>query len=249
MIGFRESVFTRFHGTIARMQAYSEWAFVTIVQRVLSQVGLRMHYGHPDIFSGTSPMYQNQHFLTFCSSAPYIYARAGISKANPVYNLSEDIFAGYVALLHDKQSTHTDLLQDEKGRDTALPSTSTFTAKIAQGAAAQMKSRDVFELHTRLDYIRQLMFFQSSTGFYIATTLMLVSVRMYMLGLLLFTLAGYSAQNLGNFGLIFSLPFLIQVGSFTLVPLLLESYTDGGFWALLQVHLVAQPPPSAIRWF
>jgi 1,3-beta-glucan synthase len=54
IIGFRERVFTERQGTVARFQAYSEWSFVTIMQRVLGLLGLRMHYGHPDFFDGTS---------------------------------------------------------------------------------------------------------------------------------------------------------------------------------------------------
>jgi hypothetical protein len=218
IIGFRESVFTRHISTVGRLQAYAEWAFGTIVQRVMSKLGVRMHYGHPDFFS-----------------AAWVFSRSGLSKANPTYNLSEDIFAGYVATLRQRKSSHTDRIQDEKGRDTSLSSTYTFTAKISQGAASQMKSRDVFELNTRLDFIRQFLTFQGSIGFYFSTALMLTSVKMYLVGLLLFTIAGFSAENLGNLGLIFSVPFLFQVGNFNLVPLVLEAYAEEGFWSVLQV--------------
>lgn len=218
IIGFRETIFTRTHGSVARFQAYAEWAFVTIVQRVLSKLGIRMHYGHPDFFQSS-----------------WIYSRSALSKVNAVYNLSEDIFAGYVALLHNRRSVHTDEIQDEKGRDTSLASTYTFTAKLAQGAASQMKTRDIFDMNTRLDFVRQFLLFHSSLGYYVATSAMMISVKMYLFGLLVFTLGGYSAENLGNMELIFSLPFLLQIGNFTLIPLLLEAYVEEGFWAVLRV--------------
>jgi hypothetical protein len=218
IIGFRESVFTRRLSTVGRMQAYAEWAFGTIIQRVLAKLDVRMHYGHPDFFS-----------------APWVFSRSALSKANPNYNLSEDIFAGYIAALHDRRSTHTDRIQDEKGRDTSLASTYIFNAKISQGAASQLKTRDIFELNTRLDFLRQFLLFQSSLGYYFATALMLVSVKLYLFGLLLFTMAGFSAENLGNLGLIFSVPFLLQVGNFSLIPLVLEAYAEDGFWAVLEV--------------
>ena len=49
----------------------------TIVQRVMAKLGVRMHYGHPDFFSSA-----------------WVFSRSALSKANPTYNLSEDIFAG-----------------------------------------------------------------------------------------------------------------------------------------------------------
>ena len=69
-----------------------------------------------------------------------------------------------------------------------------------------MKSRDIFELNTRLDFVRQYLTFQGSIGFYFSTALMLLSVKMYLFGLLLFTVAGFSAENLGNLGLVRALP-------------------------------------------
>jgi hypothetical protein len=218
IVGFRENVFTRGHGAVARFQAYAEWAFGTIVQRVLSKLGLRMHYGHPDFFA-----------------ASWVFSRSALSKANPVYNLSEDIFAGYMAMLSKRRSVHTDKIQDEKGRDTALGSTYTFTAKLAQGAASQIKSRDVFDLYTRLDFLRYFLLFHSSLGYYFTTTAMLASVKMYLFGLLVFSLAGYSAENLGNLQFIYSVPFLVQVGMFTLLPLILEVAVEEGVWAVLKV--------------
>ena len=218
IVGFREAIFTRGHGTVARFQAYAEWAFGTIVQRVLSKIGLRMHYGHPDFFS-----------------ASWVFSRSSISKANPVYNLSEDIFAGYTALLNDRRSVHTDKIQDEKGRDTSLGSTYTFNAKLAQGAASQMKSRDVFWMNSRLDFLRGFLLFHTSLGYYFTTTAMLSSVKMYLFGLLVFSLAGYSAENLGNLQFIYSVPFLVQVGMFTLLPLILEIGVEEGVWSVLKV--------------
>jgi hypothetical protein len=53
-------------------------SFVTIVQRVLSYTGVRLHYGHPDIFDG--------YWCRF---------HVGLSKASVDVNLSEDIFFGF----------------------------------------------------------------------------------------------------------------------------------------------------------
>jgi hypothetical protein len=222
--GFREAIFTRSQGTVGRFQAYSEWTFGTLVQRVYSKLNIRMHYGHPDFFSSA-----------------WVYSRL-LSKANPIYNLSEDIFAGYFAALHGRRSTHTDQIQDEKGRDTSLSSTAIFTAKLAQGAASQMKSRDVFTLNTRLDFLRLFFVFHSSLGYYFTTTTMLLSVKAYLFAFIVFSLAGYSAENLQNLSFVYSMPFLVQVGMATLLPLVLEVGREEGVLAVLK--LIADLPLS-----
>jgi hypothetical protein len=220
IIGFRERVFTERQGTIARFQAYSEWSFVTITQRVLSLLGVRMHYGHPDFFY-----------------APWVYSRGALSKASPRYNLSEDIFAGYMAFLHGKRSTHTDRIQDDKGRDVSISSTAVFNAKLAQGAASQLKTRDLFELNSRCDFITQFLLYQGTLGFYLSTTLMLSSVQLYVFSLWLFSLARFSTENLGNLELAYSVPWLFQTGNFLLIPLLLESAIEAGVWKAFRVLL------------
>jgi hypothetical protein len=98
-----------------------------------------------------------------------------------------------------------------------------------------MKSRDIFYLNSRLDFLRQFLLFHSSLGYYFTTTAMLSSVKMYLFGLLVFSLAGYSAENLGNLQFIYSVPFLIQVGMFTLLPLVLEVGVEEGVWNVLKV--------------
>ena len=51
-VGFREWIFSDVTGTLGAFAASSEFAFSTIVQRVLDSPGkVRMHYGHPDLFN------------------------------------------------------------------------------------------------------------------------------------------------------------------------------------------------------
>jgi hypothetical protein len=52
IIGSREYIFTKNLGTIARAHAYQEWSFGTLVLRTYSDLGIRLHYGHPDVFHG-----------------------------------------------------------------------------------------------------------------------------------------------------------------------------------------------------
>ena len=85
VVGFREYPFTERLSTVGRFMAYEELSFGTIAQRVLSMLGTRLHYGHPDFFDG------------FWSKT------VGLSKANPRYHLNEDIFAGYEMMLRGEK--------------------------------------------------------------------------------------------------------------------------------------------------
>eukprot|EP01130_Rhizamoeba_saxonica_P007351 TRINITY_DN2971_c0_g1_i1.p1 TRINITY_DN2971_c0_g1~~TRINITY_DN2971_c0_g1_i1.p1 ORF type:complete len:1946 (-),score=334.56 TRINITY_DN2971_c0_g1_i1:891-6728(-) len=220
IIGFREEVFTHRQGTVARLMGYSEWSFGTIVQRTLGKLGLRMHYGHPDFFW-----------------APWVFSRSSLSKASARYNLSEDVFAGFYAFQSGRRSLHTDRIQDEKGRDTSLSSTYTFQAKLAQGCASILKTRDIFEIASRIDAIRLYLFLQSSFGYFITSVIMLSAVKMYLFGIMMFTISGFSAENLENLEIAFSVPWLFQLGNFLMIPLLLETYVERGLWATLRVIL------------
>lgn len=52
IIGSREFIFTYRAGTVAESHALQEWSFGTLVLRTYSRLGIRLHYGHPDIFHG-----------------------------------------------------------------------------------------------------------------------------------------------------------------------------------------------------
>jgi len=123
--------------------ALQEGTFVTLGQRVLySPLRMRLHYGHPDLFDKL-----------------FFMGRGGISKAGKGVNLSEDIFAGYTAVLRGGEVMFREYLQVGKGRDVGLQQLFKFEAKLAQGAAMQCLTRDVFRLCFGLDFFRLLSFF------------------------------------------------------------------------------------------
>ncbi|KAH8049255.1 1,3-beta-D-glucan synthase [Aureococcus anophagefferens] len=83
IVGFREHIFTGSVSSLANYMALQELSFVTLGQRVLADpLHMRLHYGHPDVFDK----------LWFAT-------RGGVSKASKGINLSEDIFAGYTAMI------------------------------------------------------------------------------------------------------------------------------------------------------
>ncbi|RKY37975.1 MAG: hypothetical protein DRP72_02620, partial [Candidatus Omnitrophota bacterium] len=50
LVGFPEEIFTESYGAIASFHAHADRTFVTVVQRVLNTLGIRFHYGHPDVY-------------------------------------------------------------------------------------------------------------------------------------------------------------------------------------------------------
>lgn len=78
ILGVREHVFTGSVSSLASFMSNQETSFVTLGQRVLAYLKVRMHYGHPDVFDRI-----------------FHITRGGISKASRVINISEDIYAGW----------------------------------------------------------------------------------------------------------------------------------------------------------
>ena len=50
IVGYPEDIYTDSYGLIAKFHAIADRSFVTIVQRVLTLLGVRFHYGHPDLW-------------------------------------------------------------------------------------------------------------------------------------------------------------------------------------------------------
>eukprot|EP00913_Durusdinium_trenchii_P025537 g23968.t1 len=162
IIGFREHIFTGSHGAVGAAMADAEWTFGTICQRFLAGLGARMHYGHPDFLDG------------FWASN-----RGSMSKASPVLNLSEDIFAGFNVLMRGERSTHVDCLEWEKGREVSFNSASLFFTKVASGNVGVMRSRDLKTLTGSMNIADSFSFYFASVGFYLYNVVTDISMSAY----------------------------------------------------------------------
>ena len=139
---------------MARQERY----FGTWYQRVLSEpLDVRAHYGHPDVLD-------TLHFIT----------RGGCASASKRVNLSEDVFAGYKTMLRGGRVIHREYHEMGKGRMTNLAEIVGFFSKLTQGAAAQLKSRDVFRLVDQLPLARQLSMLLGAFSYYLIS-----AVRMH----------------------------------------------------------------------
>jgi hypothetical protein len=94
-----------------------------------------------------------------------------------------------------------------KGRDVGLQQLYKFEAKLAQGAAMQCLSRDVYRLGHSLDFFRLLSFYFGGLGFYINNSLCIYALYLFIYARLLlacahyddpFTFSGYNPDNLYN---------------------------------------------------
>ena len=232
ILGVRENVFTGSVSSLAWFMSAQETNFVTLAQRVLANpLKVRMHYGHPDVFD-------RFWFLT----------RGGISKASRVINISEDIFAGFNCTLRGGNVTHHEYIQVGKGRDVGFNQISMFEAKVASGNGEQVLSRDVYRLGHRLDFFRMLSVFYTTVGYYFNTMLVVLSVFVFLWGRLYLALSGVEdaavASSSGNnraLGAILNQQFIIQLGLFTALPMIVENSLEHGFlpaiWNFLTMQL------------
>ncbi|GAB4831190.1 Callose synthase 11 [Ancistrocladus abbreviatus] len=230
ILGVRENIFTGSVSSLAWFMSAQEMSFVTLGQRVLANpLKVRMHYGHPDVFD-------RFWFLT----------RGGVSKASKVINISEDIFAGFNCTLRGGNVTHHEYIQVGKGRDVGLNQISLFEAKVASGNGEQLLSRDVYRLGHRLDFFRMLSVYYTTVGHYFNTMMVVLSVYTFLWGRLYLALSGVEKKAMSNtnnaaYGAMLNQQFVVQLGLFTALPMIVENSLEHGFlsavWDFLKMQL------------
>jgi hypothetical protein len=213
IVGFPESCYTRNLSMVGMLMASAEFCFVTITQRVLASLRVRAHYGHPDFVDGY-----------------WARTRGGVSKASHLVNTNEDIFAGYEIFGRGERIAYVEYVEEEKGRESGFNEAFTFEAKLAQGAAQQIRSREIYHLNNRLPVLTRLSLFYGSVGFYITSMLMCMSIDFYILAILFYAVSGVSYHALGLLNAVISVPWMFQIGFIQALPLLLEQMIQQGFW-------------------
>eukprot|EP01125_Pyxidicula_operculata_P011382 TRINITY_DN3731_c0_g1_i4.p1 TRINITY_DN3731_c0_g1~~TRINITY_DN3731_c0_g1_i4.p1 ORF type:complete len:1585 (-),score=371.74 TRINITY_DN3731_c0_g1_i4:112-4866(-) len=211
IIGSREYIFTKNLGTVARCHAYQEWSFGTLILRTYSDLGIRLHYGHPDVFHGS-----------------WALGHSGLSKVNPNINTSEDVFAGFETMKCQENTKHVEHIQFQKGRETGLANMSSFDSKISQGNSGILRSRDMYNLMERQDFVMNFLFFQGVAGHFITISLMMWSMKLYILSLILMSLSGASLKGISQGSNIYSSEWLFHAGLTTVIPLIVEFMVEYG---------------------
>ncbi|KAI7749087.1 hypothetical protein M8C21_015578, partial [Ambrosia artemisiifolia] len=236
ILGVRENIFTGSVSSLAWFMSAQETSFVTLGQRVLANpLKIRLHYGHPDVFD-------RFWFLT----------RGGLSKASRLINLSEDIFAGFNCTLRGGNVTHHEYIQVGKGRDVGLNQVSMFEAKVASGNGEQVLSRDVYRLGHRLDFFRMLSFFYTTVGFFFNTMMISLTVYAFLWGRLYLALSGVENSVAGDastnraLGTILNQQFIVQLGIFTALPMIVENTLEMGFLSAIWDFITMQLQLSSV---
>ncbi|XP_023743612.2 callose synthase 12 [Lactuca sativa] len=236
ILGVRENIFTGSVSSLAWFMSAQETSFVTLGQRVLANpLKIRLHYGHPDVFD-------RFWFMT----------RGGISKASKLINLSEDIFAGFNCTLRGGNVTHHEYIQVGKGRDVGLNQVSMFEAKVASGNGEQVLSRDVYRLGHRLDFFRMLSFYFTTVGFFFNTLMISLTVYAFLWGRLYLALSGVensvsrNANTNTALGTILNQQFIVQLGIFTALPMIIENSLELGFLSAIWDFITMQLQLSSV---
>ncbi|KAE9618585.1 putative 1,3-beta-glucan synthase [Lupinus albus] len=221
ILGVREHVFTGSVSSLASFMSNQETSFVTLGQRVLANpLKVRMHYGHPDVFDRV-----------------FHITRGGISKASRVINISEDIYSGFNSTLRQGNITHHEYIQVGKGRDVGLNQIALFEGKVAGGNGEQVLSRDVYRLGQLFDFFRMMSFYFTTVGYYFCTMLTVLTVYIFLYGKAYLALSGVG-QAIGDRAKItkntaldaaLNTQFLVQIGIFTAVPMILGFILEQGF--------------------
>eukprot|EP00931_Biecheleriopsis_adriatica_P048772 TRINITY_DN28182_c0_g1_i1.p1 TRINITY_DN28182_c0_g1~~TRINITY_DN28182_c0_g1_i1.p1 ORF type:complete len:2018 (+),score=352.66 TRINITY_DN28182_c0_g1_i1:636-6056(+) len=211
IIGFRENIFTGCQGAVGAAMADAEWTFGTVCQRFLAGLGARMHYGHPDFFD-----------------AFWASNRGSVSKASPILNLSEDIFAGFNVLMRGEISTHVDCLEWEKGREVSFNKASQFFTKVASGNVGVMRSRDLKVLTEHLNIADSFSFYFASVGFYLYNLVTDLSMKVYVVIFVLLTLSTKSLDDVGKLGSLLAAEWVVSFGTLAMFPRLMELILEYG---------------------
>eukprot|EP00210_Caulerpa_lentillifera_P005023 g4797.t1 len=183
LIGFREWIFSDKAGALGSFAAGTEFAFGTILQRVMTFPGrARFHYGHPDVWDKL-----------------FILTRGGISKATRNLHVSEDVFGGFNAALRGGKIAYRDYISVGKGRDMGFVSINGFEIKISGGNGEVCISRDLYRVATRVDFFRMMSVYYSGPGFFINNAILMTTVYLQTWVLAVLALAGAYLVASGSF--------------------------------------------------
>ncbi|KAJ9052707.1 1,3-beta-D-glucan synthase [Entomophthora muscae] len=163
ILGAREYIFSENIGILGDIAAGKEATFGTLTHRILSTVGGRLHYGHPD-------------FLNMI----FMNTRGGLSKAQKGLHLNEDIYAGMNAFQRGGRVKHSEYVQCGKGRDLGFCSVLNFNTKIGTGMGEQLLAREYYYLYTQLPLDRMLTLFYAHPGFHVNNMMIMFSIQVFM---------------------------------------------------------------------
>jgi len=209
ILGLREHIFTSDLSAPALFMGQQEYLFGTMMQRIMAEpLHTRYHYGHPDLLDKV-----------------FIGTRGGSAKAAAGINVSEDIYAGYNAVLRGGRSGHCEYLQVGKGRDVGLIQIEIFESKISGGTAISVTSRDTFRVADFSDFAKLLSFWHTGPGFYVSNVLIVLSLLVTSYYMTALALVGADKAIIASnyvyiVGDLSAIQWVMQLGLLSIIPLL-----------------------------
>ena len=176
--------------------------------------------------------------------------RGGTAKASAVVNVSEDIFAGFNAMLRGGESAHVEFIQFGKGRDVGIVQIEIFESKISGGTAISATTRDSFRVCEGMDLARLLSFYHTGAGFYVSNVLVILSLvaTIYYMASVALTgadfaiLASHLVYLVGDINVA---QWAVQLGLLSVLPLLalhaLEAGALRAAWRTLRMFWMLGP--------
>jgi hypothetical protein len=228
LVGFPEEIFTEDYGLIASLHGHTDRTFVTVVQRQLNMLGVRFHYGHPDVYD-----------------MEFVRGMGGISKT---YVVNEDILGGYNAVLKGKHIECVEYIKALKARETSWMTTAGIFEKFAGGGIQQFQTKYMRELAEAPTFgnwfdrqLKMLSHFYGGPGFYWREPWVKRANLFFVTWLVFAGISGFAALPLE-----ISLAFLgiVFAGSIIYTGLIRMIFDFGwwtGFWKWVKVVLVGSP--------
>ena len=233
IVGFREHIFSEAGGAVAGFAAANEFVFGTVVQRFTTwPLRVRFHYGHPDVWDKV-----------------WALSSGGVSKASKTLHVSEDIFGGVNVVLRGGDVDYVEFITVGKGRDVTFSAISNFETKITAGNAMQILSRDFSRMGKNCDLFRLLSLFNSSSGAFLSSGLLLFALYTFVFAQLLLAMTRLELISNGDdatFDILpttgmaaaYSADWFLALSFVNLWPLFLEmSATLGVLSALYQIFV------------
>lgn len=173
MVGFPETIITEKFSAQSLNYALADEIFTSFVQRFLSLLGIRFHYGHPDFI--------DRHFIS----------QVGAISPSEV---NEDIFGGYKTVLSGGRIIFREYMLAGKAREVSFHSASIFYAKLGMGAMQQGLSRWIrrFFSSTKIPLSKKLSHFMV-LGYFLRKPLVVFGIMTYLVLVFFLGVSGFES--------------------------------------------------------
>ncbi|MFA5187444.1 MAG: hypothetical protein WC551_13275, partial [Patescibacteria group bacterium] len=174
IVGYPEDIFTDDYSLIGKFHAIADRTFNSLVQRVLTLLGARFHYGHPDIWRAS------------CTDM-----FGGVSSS---YAVNEDIYGGYGLTMRGRGIKYVEWIEAGKAREVSWATTDGIFRKFGMGATQQAYNRFIYYLFTSHNFgvLQRLSHLFGGIGFYLRKPWVVLGLFGYVTFAMLMGVSGFA---------------------------------------------------------